>query len=106
MLVMLLLVRENKKHFIKIPEDFGDHPSAKAIRVSPSVGMGDSPTNQKTGLFPPLFCTKNADFEIFMKLLRILPKLSPHKSTPFGKSCLFLTWFVNNSNQYRDVGQT
>ena len=40
-------------------------------------------SSQKFPLWP-----NNADFVIFMQFLAILPKLSPHQSTLFGKPCL------------------
>ena len=46
-------------------------------RVSPSRGTGGTPHYPKNWLVPPLFCPKNNGFVIFMKLLVILPKMSP-----------------------------
>ena len=54
----------------------------------PSGGglRGSLPLTKKSAC-PPLFWPKNADFVIFMKFLAILPKFSPHQSTPFRKPC-------------------
>ena len=62
----------------------------KTGRVSQSgEDWGHTRTTRKIGLSPmppPLFCSKNVDFVIFMQFLVILPKLSHQKSIPNGKS--------------------
>ena len=57
---------------------------------------GDPPHYPKNWLVPPhvspLFCPKYVDVVLFMQFLAILPKLSPHKSTPVEKPwyCKFI----------------